>query len=139
MPDSVAAEEETLSMPNRPRVDWTLNLGNILQILLIAGGIGFFVITGNAKNENTAGAVTSLERRVEQGFEAMNRRVDALAAAVNLTATLTPRMTEAERRLTEQDTRDNGQDQRIGLVSEAVATLRARLEYVAQPGRRVIP
>lgn len=123
----------------RPRVNMEIGLGHIIQILLIAGSIGFFVITGNAKSDHTAGAVATLDRRVEAGFEAMNRRVDNLAAALNLVSSLTPRMGEAERRLTEQDTRDNAQDQRIGLVSEAVATLRARLEFVAQPGRRVAP
>lgn len=126
-------------MPNRPRVDWSLNLGNMLQLMVMAGGIGYFVITGNAKNESTAAAVVALERRVDSGFADVNRRIDGLAASVAPISTLNSRLTEAERRLTEQDARDNAQDARIGLISESVATLRARLDVEARPGRRVVP
>lgn len=124
---------------NRPRLNWELNLGNMVQILLIAVGLGYYIIKGEAKQESTALAVVNLERRVDQGFAAVNGRIDELARAVSPIATLNSRLTEAERRLTEQDARDNRQDERMGRVEQDIAGIRAQLEVEARPGRRVVP
>lgn len=137
--DSVMAMARPELPQNRPRVNWEINLGNVIQIGLIAFGIGWFVLKGDAKNEATATSVTNLERRVDSGFAAVDRRFDALAQTVSPISTLNSRLTEGERRLTEQDTRDNQQDARLNRIEQDVATMRGQLAVEARPGRRVVP
>lgn len=137
--DSVMAMARPEPPPNKPRVNWELNLGNMVQILLLAVGLGYFVIKGEAKQESTASAVVALERRVDNGFAAVDRRFDTLTQTVSPISTLSSRQAEAERRLTEQDTRDNAQDQRLGRIEQDVAQLRGQLAVEARPGRRVVP
>lgn len=123
----------------RPRVSMDISLGQLIQIASIAG-LG--LILWGARGEqgaNTARTVEGFDARLTRELGDVRSSIDALRQTVTPIGTLLSRLSEAERRLTEQDTRDNSQDQRLSTLAEAVAVLRARQDAVGQPGRPVRP
>jgi hypothetical protein len=123
----------------RPRVNMEISLGHIIQMgILIGGGLILWGQQGE-KQASTAAAVAGFDVRLTRELADVRGSIDSLRVIVNPIGALNTRMTEVERRLTEQDARDNSQDIRLGAQAEAIASLRARVEFVAQPGRRSVP
>lgn len=123
----------------RPRINPEISLGSIIQVAAIAG-LG--LIAWGARDEkgaSTASAVASFDTRLTREMTEVRRSLEEVRATVNPIGTLNTRTTEIERRLTEQDIRDNGQDQRLGAIAETIAALRARVDYTSTPGRRTAP
>nr|WP_314074415.1 hypothetical protein [uncultured Roseococcus sp.] len=122
-----------------PRLNMEVSLGNILLIASIGVSVTMFLVKGDERGSNTAAAVAGFDVRLTRELAEVRGSIDSLRVIVNPIGALNTRLAEVERRLTEQDTRDNDQDRRLGTQAEAIATLRARVEFVAQPGRRVVP
>lgn len=122
-----------------PRVNMEISLGNILLIASIAVSVTVFMVKGDERGNNTATAVAGFDVRLTRELAEVRGSIDSLRVIVNPIGALNTRLAEAERRLTEQDTRDNSQDVRLAAQAEAIASLRARVEFVAQPGRRTMP
>lgn len=123
----------------RPRVNMEISLGNILLIASIAVSVVVFLVKGDERGSNTARAVDGFETRLTRELADVRGAIDALRVVVNPIGALNTRMAEVERRLTEQDIRDNAQDQRLGAMGEAIASLRARVEFISQPAQRRVP
>ncbi|WP_424813578.1 hypothetical protein [Roseococcus sp. YIM B11640] len=123
----------------RPRINWEISIGNILLMCTMVFSATYFVWQLDKKGDSTATAVSNFDGRLTREMAEVRSALEELRRTVNPIGTLNTRVTETERRLTEQDARDNAQDQRLGVMAEAIASLRARVEYVAQPGRRTVP
>ncbi|MBS7810544.1 hypothetical protein [Roseococcus pinisoli] len=122
-----------------PRINMEVSLGHIIQMCVIVGGGLILYGRGDERAASTAAAVAGFDVRLTRELAEVRGSIDSLRVIVNPIGALNTRLAEVERRLTEQDTRDNDQDRRLGAQAEAIATLRARVEFVAQPGRRVVP
>lgn len=122
-----------------PRVNMEISLGHIIQMCIIVGGGLVLYGRGDERAASTASAVAGFDVRLTRELAEVRGAIDSLRVIVNPIGALNTRLAEVERRLTEQDARDNAQDIRLGAQAEAIATLRARVEFVALPGRRVTP
>lgn len=134
----------------RPKFSFDFNLGHLINAGAIIGvGLIAWGAAGE-KQTNTTNAVSDFRRQVELDLGAMRSSfrtdldrlqssVDNLTVVVNPIGALNTRVGEVERRLVLGDTRDAQMQDRQSALAESIASLRARVEFITTPGRRLVP
>jgi hypothetical protein len=122
--------------PNRLRVNWEINVSNILFGLSVIGGLGVWGLSTSGKVDRVQGDVASFQTSVTGQITDLRGVVTEGLKDVRQQIANLPdqkaRLEQTERRLDQSDARQTALEARLGIVERAAIELRSDFNNVTR-------